>query len=203
MTDRGILITVSGPSGSGKGTVLGELIKKHDDVKISVSMTTRQKRNGEIDGTNYYFVNREYFEKKINENGMLEYAEYAGNYYGTPKEPVDKMLNEGKAVILEIDVQGADKIKDIYPDVVRIFIMPPSVGVLERRLRGRNTEDEETINHRLVIAKGEMRMAPDYDYIVVNDALDEAVKDVETIIDAERLRASRNKKIISEVINYV
>ena len=202
MTDKGILITVSGPSGSGKGTVLSELIKKRDDVKISVSMTTRKKRNGEIDGSSYYFVDREYFEKKINSNGMLEYAEYAGNYYGTPKEPVDEMLNAGKAVILEIDVQGADKIKNIYPDVIRIFIMPPSVSVLERRLRGRNTEDEETINHRLVIAKGEMRMALDYDFIVVNDSIEEAVKDIETIIDAERLKASRNKKIISEVINY-
>ncbi len=203
MIDKGLLITVSGPSGSGKGTVLSELIKKHDDIKISVSMTTRQKRNGEIDGTSYYFVNRDYFEKKIKENGMLEYAEYAGNYYGTPKEPVDKMLDEGKTVILEIDVQGADKIKEIYPDVIRIFIMPPSVGVLERRLRGRNTEDEETINHRLVIAKGEIRMASDYDFIVINDELSEAVKDIETIIDAEKLRASRNKKFISEVINYV
>ena len=203
MTDKGILITVSGPSGSGKGTVLGELIKKRDDVKISVSMTTRNKRNGEIDGKSYYFVDRAYFEKKIATNGMLEYAEYAGNYYGTPKEPVDEMLREGKAVILEIDVQGADKIKEIYPDVVRIFIMPPSAAVLERRLRGRNTEDEETINHRLVIARGEMKMASEYDFIVVNDNLEEAVNDIETIIGAERLKASRNKKFLSEVINYV
>lgn len=203
MIDKGMLITVSGPSGSGKGTVLGELIKKRDDVKISVSMTTRQKRNGEIDGTNYYFVTKEFFEKKINENSMLEYAQYAGNYYGTPKEPVDEMLKAGKAVILEIDVQGADKIKEIYPDVIRIFIMPPSVSVLERRLRGRNTEDEETINHRLVIAKGEMKMASEYDFIVINDELDSAVKDIETIIDAERLKASRNKIFLSEVINNV
>lgn len=203
MIDKGMLITVSGPSGSGKGTVLGELIKKRDDVKISVSMTTRQKRNGEIDALNYYFVTKDYFEKKINEGGMLEYAQYAGNYYGTPKEPVDEMLKAGKAVILEIDVQGADKIKEIYPDVIRIFIMPPSASVLERRLRGRNTEDEETINHRLVIAKGEMRMASEYDFIVINDELDSAVKDVETIIDAERLKASRNKIFLSEVINNV
>ena len=203
MIDKGMIITVSGPSGSGKGTVLGELIKRRGDVKISVSMTTRQKRNGEIDGVNYYFVNKEYFEKKINAGNMLEYAEYAGNYYGTPKEPVDEMLKAGKAVILEIDVQGADKIKEIYPNVIRIFIMPPSVSVLERRLRGRNTEDEETINHRLVIAKGEMRMASEYDFIVVNDELESAVKDIETIIDAERLKASRNKKFLSEVINNV
>lgn len=203
MIDKGMIITVSGPSGSGKGTVLGELIKRRGDVKISVSMTTRQKRNGEIDGVNYYFVNKEYFKKKINAGSMLEYAEYAGNYYGTPKEPVDEMLKAGKAVILEIDVQGADKIKEIYPNVIRIFIMPPSVSVLERRLRGRNTEDEETINHRLVIAKGEMRMASEYDFIVVNDELESAVKDIETIIDAERLKASRNKKFLSEVINNV
>ena len=203
MIDKGMIITVSGPSGSGKGTVLGELIKRRGDVKISVSMTTRQKRNGEIDGVNYYFVNKEYFEKKINACSMLEYAEYAGNYYGTPKEPVDEMLKAGKAVILEIDVQGADKIKEIYPNVIHIFIMPPSVSVLERRLRGRNTEDEETINHRLVIAKGEMRMASEYDFIVVNDELESAVKDIETIIDAERLKASRNKKFLSEVINNV
>lgn len=203
MIDKGMLITVSGPSGSGKGTVLGELIKKRDDVKISVSMTTRQKRNGEIDAVNYYFVTKDYFEKKINEGSMLEYAQYAGNYYGTPKEPVDEMLKAGKAVILEIDVQGADKIKEIYPDVIRIFIMPPSASVLERRLRGRNTEDEETINHRLVIAKGEMKMASEYDFIVINDELESAVKDIETIIDAERLKASRNKKFLSEVINNV
>ena len=203
MTEKGMLITVSGPSGSGKGTVLGELIKKRDDVKISVSMTTRQKRNGEIDAVNYYFVANDYFEKKISEGSMLEYAQYAGNYYGTPKEPVDEMLKAGKAVILEIDVQGADKIKEIYPDVIRIFIMPPSASVLERRLRGRNTEDEETINHRLVIAKGEMKMASEYDFIVINDELDSAVKDVETIIDAERLKASRNKIFLSEVINNV
>ncbi len=203
MIDKGMLITVSGPSGSGKGTVLGELINKRDDVKISVSMTTRQKRCGEIDGTSYYFVDRDYFEKKIASNGMLEYAEYAGNYYGTPKEPVDEMLKAGKAVILEIDVQGADKIKQLYPNVIRIFIMPPSVSVLERRLRGRNTEDEETINHRLVIARGEMKMASAYDFIVVNDEIENAVKNIETIIDAERLKASRNKKFLSEVINYV
>ena len=203
MIDKGMLITVSGPSGSGKGTVLGELIKKRDDVKISVSMTTRQKRNGEIDAVNYYFVTKDYFEKKINEGSMLEYAQYAGNYYGTPKEPVDEMLKAGKAVILEIDVQGADKIKEIYPDVIRIFIMPPSASVLERRLRGRNTEDEETINHRLVIAKGEMKMASEYDFIVINDELESAVKDIETIIDSERLKASRNKKFLSEVINNV
>lgn len=203
MTDNGILITFSGPSGSGKDTVLRQLIANRDDVKVSVSMTTRKKRNGEIDGKDYYFVDKEYFKKKIAENKMLEYAEYADNFYGTPKDPVDEMLREGKAVILEIEVQGAEKIRNIYPDVISIFLMPPSVRVLEERLRGRNSEDEETINHRLVIAREEIRRASEYDYIVVNDTVENAVAQLDTIIKAERQKTSRNKKIISEVISNV
>ncbi len=203
MTDKGILITFSGPSGSGKDTVLNELCKIRDDVKISISMTTRKMRNGEIDGTHYYFVNREFFEKKIASNSMLEYAEYAGNLYGTPKEPVDEMLKAGKAVILEIEVQGAEKIRQLYPDVVSVFLMPPSINVLEERLRGRKTDDDETINHRLVIAREEIKKAFDYDYVVVNDTIENAVSRIETIINAERLKTSNNKNIISEVINNV
>lgn len=203
MTDKGILITFSGPSGSGKDTVLNELIKRRDDTRISISMTTREVRGGEIDGVHYYFVDRSFFEKKIASDGMLEYAEYAGNLYGTPKEPVDEMLKEGKNVILEIEVQGAEKIKKIYPDVVSVFLMPPSLRVLEERLRGRKTDDEETINHRLVIAREEIRKASDYDYIVVNDTVENSVEKFSRIIDSESLKSSRNKKIISEVINNV
>lgn len=203
MTDSGVLIIISGPSGSGKDTVLNKLTENRDDIKISISMTTRQKRNDEIDGLNYYFVSREYFEKKIADNNMLEYAEYANNLYGTPKAPVDEMLRNGKAVILKIEVQGAEKIRKIYPEVISIFLMPPSVRVLEERLRGRNSEDEETLNHRLVIAREEIRRAPEYDYIVINDTVENAVAGIETIINAERQKTFRNKKIISEVINNV
>ena len=203
MTDSGVLIILSGPSGSGKDTVLNKLTENRDDIRISISMTTRQKRNDEIDGLNYYFVSREYFEKKIADNNMLEYAEYANNLYGTPKAPVDEMLRNGKAVILKIEVQGAEKIRKIYPEVISIFLMPPSVRVLEERLRGRNSEDEETLNHRLVIAREEIRRAPEYDYIVINDTVENAVAGIETIINAERQKTFRNKKIISEVINNV
>ncbi len=203
MTDKGILVIFSGPSGSGKGTVLGKLLEKRDDVKISVSMTTREKRVGEIDGVHYYYVTRDYFEKKIADNKMLEYAEYADNLYGTPKDPVDEMLKAGLAVILEIEVQGAEKIRKLYPDAVSIFLAPPSTAVLEERLRGRNTEDEETVNHRLVIAREEIRRAIEYDYMVINDTVDNAVNGIETIINAERLKLFRNKKILSEVINNV
>lgn len=203
MDNGGILIILSAPSGTGKDTVLNRLTENRDDIKVSVSMTTRTKRQGEIDGIHYYFVERDYFQKKIDENKMLEFAEYAGNFYGTPKEPVDEMLSNGKAAILKIEVQGAEKIKRLYPDVISIFLMPPSIRVLEERLRARNTEDEETINHRLVIAREEMKKAPEYDYVVVNDTVENAVSGIETIINSEKLKTARNKKFLSEVINNV
>ncbi len=203
MTEKGILIILSGPSGSGKDTVLRALKEVDSDVKVSVSMTTRNPRQGDVDGVDYYFVTREYFEKKIAENKMLEYAEYAGNYYGTPADPVDEMLRQGKAVFLEIEVQGAEKIRKRYDSVISIFLMPPSMRVLEERLRGRGTEDEETIQHRLFIASEEIRRAPEYDYVVINDTVGNAVDGIETIIKAERKKSFRNKNIISEVINNV
>lgn len=201
--NEGVLVIFSGPSGSGKGTVLKKYLASQEDARVSVSMTTRQPREGDIDGVHYYFVTREYFEKKIADGKMLEYAEYNHNMYGTPKEPVDEMLREGKIVFLEIEVQGAEKIRKLYPDAVSIFLMPPSMSILEERLRGRQSEDEETINHRLVIAREEIRRASEYEYIVVNDTVDNAAAVMDKIISAERQKTSRNKKIISEVINNV
>lgn len=203
MNDKGILMILSGPSGSGKDTVLNKLVESNEDVCVSISMTTREMRDGEIDGKHYYFVSREYFQKKIAEDKMLEYAEYAGNYYGTPRQPVEEMLNEGKSVVLKIEVQGAEKIRKIYPDVTSVFLLPPSMRVLEGRLRGRGSEDEETINHRLRIAREELRRAYDYDYIVINDTVENALHGLETVIEAEKKKTSRNKKLISEVIDNV
>ena len=200
---EGVLIILSGPSGAGKDTVLDKLVEKDSSCKVSVSMTTREKRDGEIDGTHYYFVSREYFEKKIAENRMLEFAEYAKNYYGTPAEPVDEMLSQGKAVILKIEVQGAEKIRNRYDNVISIFLMPPSMRVLEERLRGRGSEDEETIQHRLFIAREEIRRAFEYDYVVFNDTVENAVEGIRAIVTAERQKIERNKSVISEVINNV
>lgn len=203
MNEKGVLIILSGPSGSGKDTVLDCLTNKNDSFKVSISMTTRAIRDNEVDGVNYYFTDRAFFEKQIKDNQMLEYAEYAGNYYGTPKAAVDRMLNEGKNVVLKIEVQGAAKIRRLYPDVISIFLMPPSMKILESRLRGRGTDDEETINHRLFIACEEIKRSNEYDYIVVNDEIENAVDKIETIIAAEKMKTVRNKNIISEVIKNV
>ncbi|MBR4451903.1 MAG: guanylate kinase [Clostridia bacterium] len=201
--NSGILIVLSGPSGSGKDTVLKKLVENNSDIRVSISMTTRPRRGQEVDGADYYFVTSDYFEKKIADGEMLEYAQYAGNYYGTPKAPVDEMLGEGINVVLEIEVQGAAKIRKIYPDAVTVFLMPPSLPVLEERLRARGTEDDETLSHRLFIAEQEIRRASEFNYIVVNDSIDDAVRDFETVIRAEKMRFIRNKNIISEVISNV
>ena len=200
---RGILIVFSGPSGCGKDTVLKILKENNDNIKVSISMTTREVREEEVDGRDYYFVSEEYFVKKIADGEMLEYAQYADHYYGTPTAPVDEMLREGIDVVLEIDVQGAEKIRKIYPDAVTVFLMPPSMKALEDRLRNRGTEDEETLMHRLFIAEQEIRRANEFQYIVINDNLAEAVFDFETVVRAEKMKYSRNKNIISEVINNV
>ncbi len=179
---RGRLVLYTGSSGVGKGTILDELKKRDPNIKVSISNTTRNKRNGEIDGVHYNFVTREQFEKLIKENGYLEYAEYCDNYYGTPKKAVEDMLDDGYTVILEIEVQGGLQIMKKHPDVLSIFILPPSMDVLEKRLRSRGTEDEETIQKRLEQAKNEITFKDKYRYNVVNAELDKAVEQVLDII---------------------
>lgn len=197
--NKGMLIVVSGPSGCGKGTVLAEILKS-DRIFYSVSATTRSPRPGETDGVNYYFLTKEKFEKLIEEDGMLEYASYCGNYYGTPKKPVEDMLEQGKHVILEIEVQGAMKVMEKCPEAVFVFILPPSLKELERRLNKRGTEAEDVIKKRLSEAAGEIKQAYKYDYAVINGELEKAVDDLKAIIRAEELKSTNSKNNIDEVL---
>lgn len=197
--NKGRLIVFSAPSGCGKGTML-EQITKDENYFCSISATTRAPREGEINGENYYFLSREEFEKLIAENGMLEYAEYCDNYYGTPLKPVNDMLEKGKNVILEIEVQGAMKVKTLRPDALMIFVLPPSIGELRRRLHKRGTENEEIIEKRVSQAAGEIEFALQYDYVIVNDALEDAVADFKAVIKAESLKKENAAEIINEVI---
>ena len=175
--NRGQLIVVSGPSGVGKGTVLQQYLAGRQNVAYSVSATTRAPRPGEEDGVHYFFLSKEQFEQTAQSGGMLEYACYNGNYYGTPKAAVERERQQGNDVILEIEVQGALQVKKSCPDALLIFIAPPSFEQLAQRLRGRQTEDEQTVNNRLAIARGELAQAQQYDYIVVNDTVEQAVED--------------------------
>ncbi len=182
---RGTLVLYTGSSGVGKGTIMQELLKRDNNIRLSVSNTTRAPRDGEIDGVHYNFVTREQFEKLISEDGYLEYAQYCDNYYGTPKKQVEDLLEQGYNVFLEIEVQGGLQIMEKYPDVLSIFILPPSVEVLEKRLRNRGTEDEETISKRLAEAKNEIAVKDKYKFNVVNDELEKAVDEVLEILHKE------------------
>ena len=177
------LVVISGCSGVGKGTVINEFMKKNsDDFILSVSCTTRKPRQGEIDGVNYFFLTTEEFEQNIKDNKFLEYANFAGNYYGTKKKYIDEKIKEGFNVILEIDTQGALQVKEKMPESVLIFIAPPSIEELEHRLRGRHTEDEETIQKRLAQVKTELERSQKYDYTVINDNINRAVEEIESIV---------------------
>lgn len=191
MANKGMLIVLSGPSGSGKGTIVSRLLQERDDTVLSISMTTRDPRPGEVDGVHYFFTSREDFEKMQSLGAFLESAEYNGNYYGTPESTVRNLLDEGKNVLLEIEVQGAEKVMDFRSDVISIFITIPSMEELERRLRGRGTEDDETIRSRLAVAKRELQRAFRYDYVVINDEVEKAVQRINTIIEAEQMRFAR------------
>lgn len=199
----GMLVLFSGPSGVGKDTVLDIILSKDKKLQRSVSLTTREKRAGEIDGEDYYFITKEEFLKMIKDGQVLEYAQYGENIYGTPKAPVDKWLKEGKTVILKIEVKGAQKIRELYPEALSIFLLPPSMQILEDRIRRRATESESDIEKRLEIAKNEILRSADYDFVVVNDNLDEASDNVLSIIKALNFTYKRMNHKISEVIKNV
>ncbi|HZK01923.1 MAG TPA: guanylate kinase [Anaerovoracaceae bacterium] len=188
---KGLLFVVSGPSGAGKGTICKRLAEKFD-IHLSVSMTTRKPRREEIEGSSYYFVSDEVFREKISENGFLEHAHVYGNYYGTPKDKVIEQLKLGRDVVLEIDIQGAMQIRNSFPSGKFIFILPPSMAELRKRITGRGSETEESINLRMREALKEVAYIGKYDYCVVNGELDEAVNRVEAIITAEHSRVSED-----------
>lgn len=197
---KGNLFIISGPSGSGKDTVLAEVFKTRKDLYFSISSVTRPMRQGEVEGEKYNFISREKFEQMLAEDQLLEHNVYLGNYYGTPKAPVIENLNNGVDVIIEVDVNGAEKIRSKMPEATSIFIMPPSLEELKSRLSGRGTESQEVVEKRLNEALGEIARANEYDYIVVNDDLKEAVDDILCVIYCEKLTVKSNEYLINQVL---
>lgn len=198
---KGILLIISGPSGAGKGTVVSKL-KEKSGYSLSISATTRKPRQNEIDGVHYFFKSKEEFEKMIEDKKLLEYADFCGNYYGTPTDFVNKRIENNKNVILEIEIQGALQVKSIYPEAVLIFLTPPSMDELEKRLVGRATETPEKIELRLKRAVEEIDNIDKYDYIVINDSVERAVVDIEHIVNAEKMKAKRNLNLKEILIDY-
>ena len=200
MTKRGLLIVLSGPSGVGKGTVRAAIFSKGEQKFVySISATTRKPRTGETDGVDYFFKTREEFEQMIQNKQLLEYAEYVGNYYGTPLEYVENTLATGKDVFLEIDVQGAIQVRELMPEGVFIFLTPPNLNELESRIVNRGTDSDEVIAKRMKTAREESELMKYYDYSVVNDTVDNAVQKIEAIIQTEHLRIIRNLDTIEEL----
>ena len=198
MTMRGKTFIVSGPSGVGKSTVLNALFRKHDNLFFSVSATTRAPREGEVDGVHYHFIGADQFRKMIEEDDFLEYAEYVGNFYGTPKKYVDAAMDEGRDVILDIEIQGAKQVCEKRPETVRIFIAPPSWAELAHRLTSRGTDTPEKVEKRLLRAKVELQTADTYDYFVINDTVENAVAELEAILCAEHCKPDERMCLIME-----
>lgn len=199
MQQSGILFVLSGPSGAGKGTICQELLRQIPNLQYSVSATTRKPRLGETNGINYWFKEKDEFEEMIKNDLLLEYAEVYGNYYGTPKEQVLKILKPGKNVVLEIDPQGAMQVKAKFPEGVFIYILPPSLDELAARITKRGTDSKDSIKKRLAAATEEIQYALKYDYVVVNDKVETAVDSIATIISAEKFNSKRRKKIILNI----
>ena len=198
MSDRGVLTVISGFSGAGKGTVVKQLLQEYD-YGLSISATTRSPREGEQDGREYFFKTKEEFEKMIREHQLIEYAQYVGNYYGTPKEYVVQQLEQGKDVILEIEMQGALRVREILPEVNLIFLTPPTVDELERRLVSRGTETAEGIRERMARAKEESAYMKEYDYVVINDDLDECVENVHQLIRSLHYKREQQEGFIQKI----
>ena len=199
LVNKGALFVLSAPSGCGKDTVLSFLKERDCNVKQSISVTTRKIRDGETDGVDYYFTDVADFEKKIQEDYFLEYVKYGENYYGTPKKKIEELVESGYNVFLKIEVEGAGNVRRFFPECISIFIVPPSFDALEERLKGRGTETAETLNRRLGIAREELLRAKEYDYIVVNDKLDDCVNDVCAIINAEHSKYSQMKDFVENL----
>ena len=198
---KGILLVVSAPSGCGKDAVIKALKESDFEFVKTVSDTTRDIREDEINGIDYTFISREEFEKRINDGYYLEHTVYSGNYYGTPKSEVEKRLNEGSCILMKIEVEGAGNIRRIMPDAVTVFLGPPSMEELERRLRNRGTETEESIRLRYEASKEELKCAPEYNYVVVNDVLEDCVEDIRKIVEVEMLQYANRKEFVDELLN--
>ena len=199
MNHQGILVVVSGFSGAGKGTLMKELLKRYDNYALSISATTRAPREGETDGKEYFFVTKEQFEKMRDERKLVEYAQYVNNYYGTPKEYVEQKMAEGKDVILEIEIQGALKVKKRFPDALLLFVTPPSAEELRKRLVGRGTETLEVINARLARAAEEASGMEAYDYLLINDDLDRCVEEMHQLIQLQHRKTSYHLDFLSKM----
>jgi guanylate kinase len=207
LTEKGLLVVVSGFSGAGKGSIMKRILQKYDNYALSISATTRDPRPGEMDGQDYFYKTQKQFEKMIDKDELIEYASYQGNYYGTPKAYVEKQLNSGRDVILEIEVQGATKVKELLPDTVLIFVTPPSAAELRDRLTKRATESADQIRGRLRRAVVEAEYMPTYDYILVNDNLDKTAKHLNYLIQDQHMRVRSQIEFLERIrkelrVNY-